>query len=242
MNNFNNFKIGDIVLFSSNPVYFPWHKGKIVANNAEIYYISEVDKNNNILDDRKLVTIDKDSKYIIKFKPGMEWCIGEKSDNIPGVNDYWESLSYDPYHQDDHAHDRNKTSETINVKKARKDSSEPSNEEYIEIPNVNEMFDNEKKWKRKIEKKLDYINDKLNKILLFQQTSKYPYNKNYPGTASSPWYEVNKIYCDNDINSKNSNTIPFDHNTEIYTSSIPLEDIHKYQSIYNETYNETKGN
>lgn len=231
MNNFNNFKIGDIVLFSSNPVYFPWHKGKIVANNAEIYYISEVDENNNILDDRKLVTIDKDSKYIIKFKPGMEWCIGEKADNIPGVNDYWESLSYD----------KNKMSGTINVKKVCKDCSEPSNEEYIEIPNVNEMFDNEKKWKRKIEKKLDDINDKLNKILLFQKTSKNIYNKNYPGTPSSPWYEVNKVYCDNDINSKNSNTIPFDHNTEIYTSSIPPEDIYKYQSIYNETYNETKG-
>ena len=232
MNNFNNFKIGDIVLFSLNPVYFPWRKGKIVANNVEIYYISEVDESNNMLDDRKLVAIDKDSKYIIKFKPGMEWCIGEKSDNIQGVNDYWESLSYD----------KNKMSETINVKKVCKDcnDSEPSNEEYIEIPNVNEMFDNEKKWKRKIEKKLDDINDKLNKILLFQQTSKNIYNKNYPGTPSSPWYEVNKIYCDNDINSKNSNTIPFDHNTEIYTSSIPLEDIHKYQSIYNETYNETK--
>ena len=177
MNNFNNFKIGDIVLFSSNPVYFPWHKGKIVANNAEIYYISEVDENNNILDDRKLVTIDKDSKYIIKFKPGMEWCIGEKSDNIPGVNDYWESLSYDPYHQDDHVYDRNKISETINVKKVHKDSSEPSNEEYIEIPNVNEMFDNEMKWKRKIEKKLDDINDKLNKILLLQEISKYTVEK-----------------------------------------------------------------
>lgn len=231
MNNFNNFKIGDIVLFSLNPVYFPWRKGKIVANNVEIYYISEVDESNNMLDDRKLVAIDKDSKYIIKFKPGMEWCIGEKSDNIPGVNDYWESLSYD----------KNKMSETINVKKVCKDCSEPSNEEYIEIPNVNEMFDNEKKWKRKIEKKLDDINDKLNKILLFQKTSKNIYNKNYPGTPSSPWYERNKIYCDNDINSKNSNTIPFNH-TENYTSSMPLEDIHKYQSIYNETYNETKGN
>lgn len=232
MNNFNNFKIDDIVLFSLNPVYFPWRKGKIVANNAEIYYISEVDESNNMLDDRKLVTIDKDSKYIIKFKPGMEWCIGEKSDNIPGVNDYWESLSYD----------KNKMSETINVKKARKDSSEPSNEEYIEIPNVNEMFDNEKKWKRKIEKKIDDINDKLNKILLFQQTSKNIYNKNYPGTPSSPWYEVNKIYCDNNPNNKISNTMPFNYTENYTTSSIPLEDIHKYQSIYNETYNETKGN
>ena len=229
MNNFNNFKIGDIVLFSLNPVYFPWRKGKIVANNVEIYYISEVDENNNMLDDRKLVAIDKDSKYIIKFKPGMEWCIGEKSDDIPGVNDYWENLSYD----------KNKMSGTINVKKVHKDCSEPSNEEYIEIPNVNEMFDNEKKWKRKIEKKLDDINNKLNKILLFQQTSKNIYQQNYPGTPSSPWYDRNKIYCDNDINSKNSNTIPF-NNTEIYTSSMPLEDIHKYQSIYNETYNETK--
>lgn len=230
MNNFNNFKIGDIVLFSLNPVYFPWRKGKIVANNVEIYYISEVDESNNMLDDRKLVAIDKDSKYIIKFKPGMEWCIGEKSDNIPGVNDYWESLSYD----------KNKMSETINVKKARKDCSEPSNEEYIEIPNVNEMFDNEKKWKRKIEKKLDDINDKLNKILLFQQTSKNIYNKNYPGTPSSSWYEVNKVYCDDNTNTKNSNTIPFNHIENYTTASIPLEDVHKYQSIYNETYNETK--
>lgn len=224
MNNFNNFKIGDIVLFSSNPVYFPWHKGKIVANNAEIYYISEVDKNNNILDDRKLVTIDKDSKYIIKFKPGMEWCIGEKSDNIPGVNDYWESLSYDPYHQDDYVYDRNKMSENINVKKVCKDCNEPSKEEYIEIPNVNEMFDNEKKWKEKIERKLDDINDKLNKLLLFQRPlhPETPSSPCYDTNKTYPWLDTSKVYCDNDL--KNYKYV--------YTSNIAQEEAHNYKERY----------
>ena len=65
----NNFKIGDIVLFSWKPNYAPWRKGKIVAisNNVSMsnpanfvgkpeYYVSAVDSNNNTTTETKSYT------------------------------------------------------------------------------------------------------------------------------------------------------------------------------------------
>ena len=100
--------------------------------------------------------------------------------------------------------------EEVSIKRTKKSTARSSRAARKGQSGRREMKKKEeKKWKRKIEKKLDDINDKLNKILLFQQTSKNIYQQNYPGTPSSPWYERNKVYCDNNINTKNSNTIPF---------------------------------
>ena len=94
---------------------------------------------------------------------------------------------------------------------------------------LKEMFDEEQKWKEKIEKKLDDINDKLNKLLLYQRTWTDPYPTDpyptypwTPGTPSSPWYDTNKVYCDKDKMKI----------THVYNSNIPLEEAHKYQKRY----------
>ena len=99
----NNFKIGDIVLFSWKPIYdycAPWRKGKIVAISSNVslnnpanfvskpeYYVSEVDDNNNIIDSRQLFAIDKNSEYILKFLPGMESMIGKNTYYIKSEHD-----------------------------------------------------------------------------------------------------------------------------------------------------------
>lgn len=196
----NNFKIGDIVLFSWKPIYdhcAPWRKGKIVAvsNNVSMnnpanfvgkseYYVSEVDNNNKVLDSRQLFAIDKNSEYILKFLPGMESMIGK---NIYYTNN----------------------ENTVDIKNVSKD-------DYLEIPDLKEMVDDEQEWKEKIEKKLDDINDKLNKLLLCQRQL-------HPETPSSPWYTTNKtypwldtskVYCDNDL--KNYKYV--------YTSNIAPEE------------------
>lgn len=100
----NNFNIGDIVIFTWKPNYGLWRKGKIVANNFAMcnlpdffgkpeYYISELDENDNIIDDKKSIAVDKDSRYIVKFEPGMEWCIGKSSsNNWPKVRDFEKEL------------------------------------------------------------------------------------------------------------------------------------------------------
>lgn len=182
----NNFKIGDIVLFSWKPNYSPWCKGKIVANNFEmcnlpdfigkpVYYISEVDDNNKVLDSKKTVPIDKDSEYILKFLPGMEAMIGKSTyiKNIYTIDiekEFPEQVADDDY---------------IRWKNQFKNVSK---NDYLEIPDFKEMFDDEQKWKENIEKKLDDINDKLTKLLLFQRTwtdpcPTYPWT---PGTPSKP--------------------------------------------------------
>lgn len=96
----NDFKIGDIVIFTWKPNYGLWRKGKIVANNFAMcnlpdffgtpeYYITELDENDNVIDAKHSFAIDKDSKYIVKFEPGMEWCIGKSSSkNWPKVRDF----------------------------------------------------------------------------------------------------------------------------------------------------------
>lgn len=96
--NKNVFQIGDIVLYCWRPGYSRWRKGKIVSNNFAMlnlpdffgkpeYYISELDENDNVINTQKSVAIDKDSKYLVKFKPGMEWCIGENSNVVPYIKD-----------------------------------------------------------------------------------------------------------------------------------------------------------
>lgn len=93
------FNIGEIVLYCWRPGYSCWRKGKIVSNNFAMmnlpdffgkpeYYISELDENDHVIDDQKSVAIDKDSKYLVRFKKGMEWCIGKHSSNIPRVRDF----------------------------------------------------------------------------------------------------------------------------------------------------------
>ena len=98
------FNIGDIVIFTWKPNYGLWRKGKIVANNFAVcnlpdffgkpeYYITELDENDNVIDDKRSVAVDKDSQYIVKFEPGMEWCIGKSSsNNWPKVRDFDKEL------------------------------------------------------------------------------------------------------------------------------------------------------
>lgn len=180
----NNFKVGDIVLFSWKPIYdhcAPWRKGKIVAisNNVSLnnpanfvskpeYYVSEVDDHNNIIDSRQLFAIDKDSEYILKFLPGMELMIGK--------NIY--------YTNNEH---------TVDIKNVSKD-------DYLEIPDLKEMVDDKQEWKEKIERKLDDINDKLNKLLLCQRTlpQETPSSPWYTNNKTYPWFDTSKVYCDND--------------------------------------------
>lgn len=168
----NNFKVGDIVLFSWKPNYAPWRKGKIVAisNNVSMsnpanfvgkpeYYVSEVDVNNNIIDDRQLFAIDKNSEYILKFMPGM--------DSMIGKNTYY-----------------TKSVHTVN--------NEKKNPEHDA---------DEQEWKEKIEKKLDDINDKLIKLLLFQRPlpSETPSSPWYDTNKTYQWWDTSKVYCDDDL-------------------------------------------
>ena len=209
----NNFKIGDVVLFCCNPGRQTWKKGRIVANNFAMcnlpdffgkpyYYITLIDERDNMENNDQTYVVEVDHKFLVKFEPGMEWCIGKDSS-------YWP-----------HVINNEKTADE-DYKRWKKQFKNVSKADYLEIPGLKEMFDDEQKWKESIEKKLDDINNKLNILLLSQKTwtdplPTYPWT---PGTPSSPWYDINKVYCDND-------PIPFNH---VYTSSIPLEEQHKYQ-------------
>ena len=224
----NNFKVGDIVLFSWKPIYdhcAPWRKGKIVAISSNVslnnpanfvskpeYYVSEVDDNNNIIDSRQLFAIDKNSEYILKFLPGMESMIGK--------NTY--------YTKSEHTVDNEK-------KLSEHDADEDyvrwknqfknvSKDDYLEIPGLKEMFDDEQEWKEKIEKKLDDINDKLNKLLLCQKTlpSENPSSPWYTTNKTYPWFDTSKVHCDNDL--KNYKYV--------YTSNIAPEEAHNYKERY----------
>ena len=230
----NNFKVGDIVLFSWKPIYdhcAPWRKGKIVAISSNVslnnpanfvskpeYYVSEVDDNNNIIDSRQLFAIDKNSEYILKFLPGMESMIGK--------NTY--------YTKSEHTVDNEK-------KLSEHDADEDyvrwknqfknvSKDDYLEIPGLKEMFDDEQEWKEKIEKKLDDINDKLNKLLLCQRplpqetpsSPLYPWYPWYTTNKIYPWWDTSKVYCDNDL--KNYKYV--------YTSNIAPEEAHNYKERY----------
>ena len=207
----NNFKIGDIVLFSWKPKYGPWRKGKIVAivenscydietNNLKThnpynlerkpeYYVSEVDDNNNIIDSRQLFAIDKNSEYILKFLPGMESMIGKNSYYTKSEHDIDKEKKL-PEHDADEDYIRWKN-QFKNVSK----------NDYLEIPGLKEMFDDEQKWKQKIEKKLDDLDDKLNKLLLCQRTlpPETPSSPWYNTNKTYPWFDTSKVYCDNDL-------------------------------------------
>ena len=221
----NNFKIGDIVLFSWKPNYAPWRKGKIVAisNNVSMsnpanfvskpeYYVSEVDDKNNIIDSRQLFAIDKNSEYILKFLPGMETMIGKNThytNNEHKVN----KEKKNPEHDADEDYVR-WNNQFKNVSKNG----------YLEIPVLKEMFDDEHEWKEKIERKLDDINDKLNKLLLCQrqQPSETPSSPWYTINKTYPWFDTSKVYCDNDL--KNYKYV--------YTSNIAPEEAYNYKERY----------
>ena len=230
----NNFKIGDIVLFSWKPKYGPWRKGKIVAivenscydietNNLKThnpynldrkpeYYVSEVDDNNNIIDSRQLFAIDKNSEYILKFLPGMESMIGKNSYYTKSEHDI-DKEKILPEHDADEDYIRWKN-QFKNVSK----------NDYLEIPGLKEMFDDEQKWKEKIEKKLDDLDDKLNKLLLCQRTlpPETPSSPWYNTNKTYPWFDTSKVYCDNDL--KNYKYV--------YTSNIAQEEAHNYKERY----------
>lgn len=242
----NNFKIGDIVLFSWKPKYGPWRKGKIVAivenscydietNNLKThnpynldrkpeYYVSEVDDNNNIIDSRQLFAIDKNSEYILKFLPGMESMIGKNSYYTKSEHDIDKEKKL-PEHDAD--------ADYIRWKNQFKNVSK---DDYLEIPGLKEMFDDEQEWKEKIERKLDDINDKLNKLLLCQRplpqetpiSPWYPWYPLYTTNKTYPWFDTSKVYCDDDL--KNYKYV--------YTSNIAPEEAHKYQERYSEIVND----
>ena len=230
----NNFKIGDIVLFSWKPKYGPWRKGKIVAivenscydietNNLKThnpynlerkpeYYVSEVDDNNNIIDSRQLFAIDKNSEYILKFLPGMESMIGK--------NTYYINSEHD-IDKEKKNHENGADEDYVRWKNQFKNVSK---DDYLEIPGLKEMFDDEQEWKEKIERKLDDINDKLNKLLLCQrqlpqETQSSPW---YTTNKTYPWFDTSKVYCDNDL--KNYKYV--------YTSNIAPEEAHNYKERY----------
>ena len=218
----NNFKIGDIVLFSWKPNYAPWRKGKIVAisNNVSMsnpanfvdkpeYYVSEVDDKNNIIDSRQLFVIDKNSEYILKFLPGMESMIGKNTYYIKSEHDIDKEKKLSEHDADE---------DYLRWKNQFKNVSKNG---YLEIPGLKKMFDDEHELKEKIERKLDDINDKLNKLLLCQRplppetpsSSWYTINKTYP------WFDTSKVYCDNDL--KNYKYV--------YTSNIAPEEAYNYK-------------
>lgn len=220
----NNFKIGDIVLFSWKPKYAPWRKGKIVAisNNVSLnnpanfvskpeYYISEVDDNDNILEDGRFFVLKKDSEYILKFLPGMEAMIGKDT--------YTNSVRTVDIEKKFPEHDAD--ADYIRWKNQFKNVSK---NDYLEIPGLKEMFDDEQKWKEKIEKKLDDIDDKLNKLLLCQRTlpPETPSSPWYNTNKTYPWFDTSKVYCDNDL--KNYKYV--------YTSNITPEEAHNYKERY----------
>ena len=220
----NNFKIGDIVLFSWKPKYAPWRKGKIVAmsNSASKpeYYISEVDDNDIILEYGRFFAIKKDSEYILKFLPGMEAMIG-KSTYTKNVHTIDIEKKF-PEHDAD--------ADYIRWKNQFKNVSK---DDYLEIPGLKEMFDDEQEWKEKIERKLDDINDKLNKLLLCQrplpqETPISPWYPLYTTNKTYPWFDTSKVYCDDDL--KNYKYV--------YTSNIAPEEAHKYQERYSEIVND----
>lgn len=221
----NNFKIGDIVLFSWKPIYdhcASWRKGKIIAisNNVSLnnpanfvskpeYYVSEVDNNNNIIDSSQLFAIDKNSEYILKFLPGMESMIGK--------NTYYTKNEHN-IEKENKLPEQDANEDYVRWKNQFKNVSK---DDYLEIPGLKEMFDDEQKWKEKIEKKLDDLDDKLNKLLLCQRILP-------PETSSSPWYpwypwwDTSKVYCDDDL--KNYKYV--------YTSNIAPEELHNYKETY----------
>ena len=209
----NNFKIGDIVLFSWKPKYAPWRKGKIVAmsNSASKpeYYISEVDDNDNILEYESFFAIKKDSEYILKFLPGMEAMIG-KSTYTKNVHTIDIEKKF-PEHDAD--------ADYIRWKNQFKNVSK---DDYLEIPGLKELFNDEQKWKENIEKKLDDLDDKLNKLLLCQRplpqetpiSPWYPWYPLYTTNKTYPWFDTSKVYCDDDL--KNYKYV--------YTSNIAPEE------------------
>ena len=225
----NNFNVGDIVLFSWKPIYdhcAPWRKGKIVAISSNVslsnpanfvskpeYYVSEVDDNNNIIDSRQLFVIDKNSEYILKFLPGMEPMIGKNMYYIKSEHDIDKEKKLSEHDADE---------DYVRLKNQFKNVS---NNDYLEIPGLKEMFDDEHELKKKIERKLDDINDKLNKLLLCQRQhpSETPSSPWYTNNKTYHWFDTSKVYCDNDL--KNYKYV--------YTSNIAPEEAYNYKEDMN---------
>ena len=221
----NNFKVGDIVLFSWKPIYdqsAPWRKGKIVAISSNVsmsnpanfvgkpeYYVSEVDDNNNIIDSRQLFAIDKNSEYILKFLPGMESMIGK--------NTYYINSEHD-INNEKKLLEQNADEDYVRWKNQFKNVSK---DDYLEIPGLKEMFDDEQEWKEKIERKLDDINDKLIKLLSVQRPLpvETPSSPCYDTNKTYLWCDTSKVYCDDDL--KNYKYV--------YTTNIAPEEAHNYK-------------
>ena len=89
---------------------------------------------------------------------------------------------------------------------------------------LREIVNDEQEWKEMIERKLDDINDKLNKLLLFQRPlpSETPSSPWYTANKTYPWFDTSKVYCDNDL--KNYKYV--------YTSNIAPEETHNYKERY----------
>ena len=168
------------------------------------YYVSEVDDNNNIIDSRQLFVIDKNSEYILKFLPGMESMIGK--------NTYYINSEHD-IDKEKKNHENGAEEDYVRWKNQFKNVSK---DDYLEIPGLKEMFDDEQKWKQKIEKKLDDLDDKLNKLLLCQRTlpPETPSSPWYNTNKTYPWFDTSKVYCDNDLTNYKY----------VYTSNIAPEE------------------
>lgn len=85
-------KKGEIVLFLPNNTY--WRKGFISSNNfaqcnlpdffgKPQYSITELEDDDP--NEFKVFDVEADKKYVVKFEPGMEWCIGKDSNYYPQV-------------------------------------------------------------------------------------------------------------------------------------------------------------
>lgn len=237
----NNFNIGDIVLFCWKPNYGFWRKGRIVANNFAMcnlpdffgkpyYYVTLIDERDDVDDNERTYSIEKDYKYIVKFEKGMEWCIGKSSDVWPRVK----------LPEDIHERFVQMSDEFIDEKKmAESDYNRWKNQfrnvtldDYKDIPGFNEIYENEKKWKEMIEKKLDDIIEKLNLLLLGTRTYTEPY-PGIPGSPSNPWYEKPykynpddfKVWCDTETN----------NNTYNYTVSLDPAEYGNYREFFSNT-------
>lgn len=200
----NNFNIGDIVLFLWKPGA-TWKKGKIVDNNFALcnlpdffgdpeYYIAEVDKDDNVIDNLKAVAMPKDSKYIIKFEKEMECFIDKPSYNTMETS----SLKSDKNNSTEKNY-MDKMGELDRIR-WKNQFKEVSMKDYMEIPGINELHKKEEEWKQMIEDKLNTIIKKLEAI---ENTEKsyptmpyipYPYPR-YPEPIK-PLYDTRTITCD----------------------------------------------
>lgn len=229
------FQIGDIVLYCWKPGYSRWHKGKIVSNNFAMlnlpdffgkpeYYISKLDENDNVINTQKSVAIDKDSKYLVKFKPGMEWCIGKNSNVVPYVKED---------RKEDRKFDERDKEAAENWKNM---AAHLSYADMINAsPALKAIAENEDKRYKELNDKLDNIIEKLNLLLLIRPS--YPVYPDYPWTTTpqpiTPWYEQSpKINCD--INKSET-----EEKKSVYTGHLNWKECYPYEK-YVSTYGDSE--